>query len=197
MISAIILAAGESLRMGSPKQLLKLGDRTLIRIVAENVLSSSVDEVVVITGHRSREVSEAICDLPVKVIFNPRHREGQGTSLALGARSVDLKASAFLVLMSDQPLITHLLIDKVIEEYMRKKCLALRPVYRGMPGHPVILSRSLSGELSALEGDEGARGVLKKLGDEVCYLPVQDGAAVFDVDTTEDFEKLISVAENK
>lgn len=190
MVSAIILAAGRSSRMGAPKQLLKLRGKTLIRIVAESALASSVNEVVVVTGHQHQEVSTAVRDLPVKVIFNPRHQEGQGTSLALGVKAIDENSSAFLVLMSDQPLITASWINMVIREYKRSRCLALRPICNGSPGHPVIFSHLLVRDLAALEGDQGARQVLKKLGDKVCYLPVQDEAVVFDVDTPEDFERL-------
>lgn len=190
MISAIILAAGQSSRMGVPKQLLRIEDKTFIRIVAENALASSADEVVVVTGHSALEVTAALGGLPVKTVFNPGYREGQGASLALGVKETSVNSSAFLVLMADQPLITPPLIDAVISYFNRSRCLALRPVYKGLPGHPVILSSSLGGELAALEGDLGARGVLEKLGDRVCYLPVQDEAAVFDVDTPEDFERL-------
>ncbi|MFZ5651969.1 MAG: nucleotidyltransferase family protein [Bacillota bacterium] len=190
MVSAIILAAGQSSRMGTPKQLLRIEGRAFIRIVAENALASSADEVVVVTGHRAREVTAAIDGLPVKTVFNPRYREGQGASLALGVKEISVNSSAFLVLMADQPLISPALIDTVIGRFNRSRCLALRPVCRGLPGHPVIFSPSLRAELAALEGDRGARGVLEKLGDRVCYLPVQDGAAVFDVDTPEDFERL-------
>lgn len=190
MISAIILAAGLSSRMAIPKQLLTLGDKTLIRIVTENVLASAVDEVLVVTGHFEKEVSAVIKDLPVKVVYNPRYEQGQGTSLALGVQSMDEKASAFLVLMSDQPLITPSLINLAIEEFQKNNYMALRPTYHGLPGHPVVFSCSLRVELEVLKGDEGARQILKKLGDQVHYLPMQDKAVVFDVDTPEDFEQL-------
>ena len=190
MISAIILAAGMSSRMGMPKQLLTLGNKALIRVVTENVLASAVDEVLVVTGHLEKEVSAAVSDLPVKVVYNPRYEQGQGTSLALGIQSIDEKASAFLVLMSDQPLITDLLINLAIDEFMKNGCLALRPTYQGLPGHPVVFSASLRAELGDLKGDEGARQILKKLGDKVYYLPVRDEAVVFDVDTPENFERL-------
>lgn len=190
MISAIILAAGLSSRMAIPKQLLTLGDKTLIRIVTENVLASAVDEVLVVTGHFEKEVSAVIKDLPVKVVYNPRYEQGQGTSLALGVQSMDEKASAFLVLMSDQPLITPSLINLAIEEFQKNNYMALRPTYHGLPGHPVVFCCSLRVELEVLKGDEGARQILKKLGDQVHYLPMQDKAVVFDVDTPEDFEQL-------
>lgn len=190
MISAIILAAGLSSRMGMPKQLLTLGNKTLIRIVTENVLASAADEVLVVTGHLEKEVSAAVSDLPVNIIYNPRYEQGQGASLALGVQSINEKASAFLVLMSDQPLITASLISLAIDEFMKNSCLVLRPTHKGLPGHPVVFSASMRAELEALKGDEGARQILKKLGDKVRYLPVLDEAVVFDIDTPVDFERL-------
>ncbi|MDD4238489.1 MAG: nucleotidyltransferase family protein [Desulfotomaculaceae bacterium] len=190
MITAIILAAGLSSRMGFPKQLLALGNRSLLRIVTENVLASAVDEVMVVTGCREDEVSATIKDLPVNIIFNPHYEQGQGTSLALGVRTINIKTTAFLVFMCDQPLISPSLINMVIREFKERRSLALRPIYQGLPGHPVIFSSSLSLEMEALKGDEGARQVLKKLGNKVDYLLVQDEAVILDVDTPESYENL-------
>lgn len=190
MISAVILAAGMSTRMGSPKQLLKLGDRTLIRIVTENVLASSVDEVLVVTGYLEHQVSDAIKDLPVKTLINPRYEQGQGTSLAVGVKALNVHTSAFLVFMVDQPFITASLINTVVGEFKKRSCLVLRPVYNDQPGHPVIFSYDLSDRLKQLEGDEGARQVLKKLGNKVDYFPVRDQAAIFDIDTPEIYNSL-------
>lgn len=192
MISAIILAAGMSTRMGRPKQLLKVGHSTLIRIITENVLVSNVDEVHVVTGYKQKEVSAAINDLPVKVVFNPRYKEGQGTSLALGAKSISDSTSVLLVFMVDQPMISASLINMLIAEFQKRSCLALRPVCKGLPGHPVIFSGTLIDELKSLSGDKGARQVLKKLEDRVVYLSVGDEAVIFDIDTPKDYEDLIA-----
>lgn len=192
MISAIILAAGMSSRMGRPKQLLKVGYSTLIRIVTENVLVSNVDEVCVVTGYKQKEVSGAINDLPVKVVFNPRYKDGQSTSLALGVNSISDSTSDFMIFMVDQPMISASLINMLIAEFQKRRCLVLRPVCKGLPGHPVIFRSSLREELKILKGDEGARQVLKKLEGNVVYLPVSDEAVVFDVDTPKDFEELMS-----
>jgi molybdenum cofactor cytidylyltransferase len=190
MISAIILAAGLSSRMGIPKQLLKLGGKPMVRIVTENVLASRVDEVLVITGHQAQEIRAAITDLPVKILFNPDYVQGQGTSLALGVEAINAKAEAFLVFMADQPLISATLINMVVSEFEKRRCLALRPVYRGKPGHPVILDCALGAEVKTLKGDEGARQVLKQLGNKMEYVTVQDESAIFDVDTLETYEML-------
>ncbi len=192
MISAIILAAGMSNRMGRPKQLLKVGSSTLIQIITENVLLSNVDELLVVTGHQQKKVSAAIKDLPVRVVFNQRYKDGQGTSLALGVKSISESATAFMVFMVDQPMISASLINMIIGEFQNRDCVALRPVYNGLPGHPVIFSSSLREELINLSGDEGARQVLKKLADRVEYIEATDEAVIFDIDTPKDFTDYVA-----
>lgn len=192
MISAIILAAGMSTRMGRPKQLLKVGNSTLIRIVTENVLLSNIDELLVVTGYQQKKIGAVINDLPVRVVFNQKYKEGQGTSLALGVRSISDKASAFMVFMVDQPLISASLINMLIGEFQKRECAVLRPVYKGLPGHPVIFKSTLKEELLGLGGDEGARQMLKKLADRVEYVEAPDEAVIFDIDTPKDFKDFVT-----
>lgn len=192
MISAIILAAGMSTRMGRPKQLLKVGNSTLIRIVTENVLLSNIDELVVVTGYQQKKVTEAIDDLPVRVVFNQGYKDGQGTSLSLGIRTISSCANAFMIFMVDQPMISASLINMIIGEFQNRDCAVLRPVYNGTPGHPVIFNKSLDEELKNLDGDEGARQVLKRLADRVEYIEAPDEAVIFDIDTPKDFNEFIA-----
>jgi len=196
MISAIILAAGMSSRMGFPKQLLKLGNKPLIRIVTENVLASAVDEIVVVTGCRSDEVTAAIRDLPVKNVFNPNYEQGQGSSLAAGIKAINLSTTAFLVFMCDQPLISPYIINMVIREFKERNCLALRPICRDIPGHPVMISYTLSNEFKGLKEDDGARQVLKRLGNKVEYLSVQDETVILDIDTPQSYRRLQLLAQS-
>jgi molybdenum cofactor cytidylyltransferase len=190
MISSIILAAGMSSRMGTPKQLIKIGTKSLLRITTENVLASNVDEVIVVTGYHAPEIGMEVKDLPVKVIYNSGYVRGQGTSLAAGVKALHPDASAFLVFNCDQPLIGADLINRLVKEFYKSGLPALRPVFRGYPGHPVIISSSLAYELKNLSGDEGARENLSRLGDKLLKLPVENEAVVFDVDTPEDLELL-------
>lgn len=190
MISAIILAAGTSSRMGEPKQLKLYKGISFIRNIALNVLASSVDEVIVVSGCRADEVVGEVNDLPVKTIYNPDYAMGQGTSLAAGASQVSAEAEFFLVFMCDQPLLNSSIIDELISEFRQRNCLALRPVHNGQPGHPVILDRSLLYSLKSLTEDEGARKVLSGLGDQVIELEVPYKEVIFDVDTPEAYQKL-------
>ncbi len=190
MISAIILAAGTSSRMGETKQLLPFKGTSLIRTVTSNVLASSVDEVLVVSGCKAEAIKAQVDDLPVKIVYNPDYKLGQGTTLAAGAGQVNPAAEIFLVFMADQPLIDAAIIDSLIAAYQQRSCLALRPVYHGQPGHPVIFDGSLLEAMKALSNDEGARQILAGLGKKAVELPVPYPEVVFDVDTPEAYQKL-------
>lgn len=190
MISALILAAGMSSRMGAPKQLLRLGGRSLIRIVTQNVMASAVDEVLVVTGCMADEVGREIKDLPVKIVYHPEYEKGQGDSLAAGVKEINPQTDTLLIFMCDQPLITPGIIDHIITEHKKDRCKALRPAFKGRPGHPVLFTEAVLEELKALAGDEGARGLLVRLGKEARELPVPWEEVVLDIDTPGKFEAL-------
>lgn len=192
MISAIILAAGLSRRMGEPKLLLPCQGQSLVRTVAENVLAGSQGEVIVVTGANSRKVTEQLSDLPLTTIYNPLFASGQGTSLAAGAKAVNPFCRGVMVLMGDQPLITPPLISSLAELFLNAGCLIMRPTYRGCPGHPVFFHPGLLPELVNLSGDYGARQVLKSHRRDLLLHPVEDQAVCFDVDTPEDYRKWIT-----
>lgn len=186
VITAVILAAGTSSRMGCCKQLLPWKGKPLVRMVAEAALASPANEVVVVTGCQASEVKAALNPLPVKTVFNPNFPTGQGSSLAAGVKAASDQTAAFAILLADQPLITSAIISELVAVYRQSHLLALRPTYRGQPGHPVLISASLRPKLEALSGDQGARSLLASLGDKVTDLEMDDLAIVFDIDTPED-----------
>ena len=190
MITCIILAAGTASRMGYCKQLLLWHKRPLVRIAAQAALDSPIDEVILVTGHKADEVSAAVNDLPIKVVFNPDFNTGQGSSLAAGIKAASEKAAAFTILLADQPLLGAPVISKLIDVYRLLLPLVLRPSYRGRPGHPVIISAKLRPELESLGGYKGARSLLAGLGDRVLDFEVDEPGVVFDIDTLDDWLKL-------
>lgn len=190
-ISAVVLAAGTSSRMGRCKQLVEYGGAPMVRIAAEAAFVPGIKEVLVVTGHMSLQVEKALFGLPVRIVHNPRYQEGQGVSLALGVSKARPDASGFALFLSDQPLITQSLTAHVVKAFSDLEPLALRPSYKGKPGHPVVISAKLRPRLQALEGDKGARSILSSLGDSLIYLPVDNPAAVTDVDTEEDLDRLL------
>jgi len=188
-ISAVILAAGQGTRIGRQKLLLELGEKTIIEIAVSAVLGSRISETVVVLGHQSEEIAQVLKDLPVKTVFNPDYRLGQSTSLISGIKSINSKSDAFLVVLGDQPFISSLLIDQLIQFYEKSSCLIARPQFQEIPGHPVLFNACLIPELlNNLKGDIGARELIARHQDQVSLMRVKSGSAFKDIDTPGDYQ---------
>lgn len=191
--SAIVLAAGASTRMGQPKQLLPLAGQPLLQHVLEAALSSCLDEVILVLGHRAREVRAAI-RIPegrLRTLINRHYGLGQSTSLRLGLRAASPRATAAAILLGDQPQVSARLIDMVAAAFRRAGAPVVRPMYQGtngrrLPGHPVFLSRQIWPQVEALEGDGGMRGLLAAH-PEWLFEVIVEGEAPSDIDTWEDY----------
>lgn len=190
-ISALLLAAGESKRMGRPKLLLPLGGRTIIEQAVDNLLGSRVDEVVVVVGYRAQELGEKIARKPVKIVRNRRYRQGMSTSLIAGLNGIDRRAQAIMIALADQPFVESSLIDELLEEFKKQDKGILIPVCQGQRGHPVILSLKYKERLLALRGDVGARPLIEENPDDLLEVPVESNSVNMDLNTPEDYTKLV------
>ncbi len=190
MISAIILAAGESDRMGICKQLLDIDGRTMIERVVETVNNSKVDEIIIVLGNKSDQIREKLNIDEVETVYNPDFQKGMSTSLKAGIKETGEAAEAFLIVLGDQPLLESEVIDKLVKRYKSSQKTIIAPAYQGKRGHPVLLDISLRDELMEIEGDIGARNILQNRKEEVCEIEVETPSVVFDVNTREDLEKL-------
>lgn len=198
MIFGVLLAAGMSSRMGRPKQLLEWRGRPMVRHVAEQALASRLSGLVVVTGADATAARAALVGLdgPVQTVENPDYAAGQAGSLRAGLAVLPGSTEAALVLLVDQPLVTPALIDAVLDAYEAdRSCLAVVPSYQGRRGNPVLLAAPLFAELATLAGDVGARAVLERHAERVCWLAVDDPAAVTDVDTPEAYQGLHGAGE--
>lgn len=201
MISAIILAAGKSTRMGQPKLLLPFRGGSIIRAVVENVLSSKADEVVVVLGSEAsgvrREVEMAASDANarasrLKIVENPRFEEGQSTSLKMGLSSVGEGCEGVLALMGDQPFVGSDIIDTLIEGFRASGALVVLPEYDEGHATPVLFASELFPELMEVTGDKGGREVVAKYLDRALMVRVPSPLAARDVDTWEDYQEICS-----
>ncbi|MPZ69184.1 MAG: NTP transferase domain-containing protein [Actinobacteria bacterium] len=188
-ISAVILAAGASSRLGEPKQLLVLEGKPLLQHVVDVVASCGFAEIVVVLGHAAEEVEGAL-DLPegARVVVNPDHAEGQSISLHLGLASVSPASSAAAIFLGDQPRLSPAAIGRVVDAFRSSGARAARAVYRGTPGHPVIVTSGSFGAFGEIGGDVGARAVLDGSTDVVEV--ALDMEPPLDIDTPADFESL-------
>jgi molybdenum cofactor cytidylyltransferase len=187
MISAILLAAGESNRMGQPKQLLPFGQSTIVERTIDNLLNSAVSETIVVLGYRDEEIRKTIAGKPVKLVINPDYQQGMSTSIIAGLKQVDKRARAVLIALSDQPFVDSQTINSLVEAFIANKRGIIIPVYQGRRGNPVIFAIKYKGELLNLKGDVGGREIITLHPDDVLEVAVNCEGVLLDIDTMENY----------
>jgi len=192
MLSAILLAAGESKRMGALKQLMPLGKSTLLEQAIDNLLNSSVDETIVVVGHKAEEITRAIASRPVKIMLNPNYQQGMSTSIIAGLNLIDPKSQAVMLAMGDQPLVESRTINQLIDAFKSHDKGIAVPTHRGKRGNPVIFAIKYKTELLKLKGDIGGREIIKNHPDDVLEVPVDSESVISDIDTRDDYQSKLS-----
>jgi molybdenum cofactor cytidylyltransferase len=188
MLSAILLAAGESKRMGEPKQLMPLGSSTLVGQAIDNLLNASVDETIVVVGHKAKEITKAIATKPVKIMLNPNYRQGMSTSIIAGLILVDPKSQAVMLALGDQPLVASQTINQLIEAFNNQNKGIAVPTHQGKRGHPIIFAIRYKPELMELEGDIGGREILQRHPEDILEVAVDSESVITDINTQEDYQ---------
>jgi molybdenum cofactor cytidylyltransferase len=186
-IAGMVLAAGRSTRMGGPNKLLEeINGRPLVRIATEQLLASRAKPVIVVTGHQRERLERALSGLPVTFVHNADFAEGLSTSLKAGINAVPADADGAIVMLGDMPQVSAKLIDRLIAAFdPARGALVVVPTLEGKRGNPVLWSRRFFGDLMAIDGDVGARHLIGSYAEAVTELPVEDAAALTDVDTPE------------
>lgn len=189
-ISGIVLAGGTSSRLGQPKQLLDFEGRPLLQHAIDAMEKSGLYDVVVVLGHRAEEVAEAVQIGPgTRIVVNPDFAQGQATSLRTGLGAVDGRSDAAVVILGDQPAVNALMVRTIAETYQATGGKVVQAVFGGKPNHPTLFEKQLWPELQAIEGDKGAREVLKSHPEWVVQVEL-GGELPSDLDTWEDYERL-------
>lgn len=184
-VTAIVLAAGQSRRMGAVNKLLiKFNDYPMIKHVAKTLSESGLDEIIVITGFEADKIKNVLIDYDVKFVDNPNYEQGLSTSLVAGLRSVDEMTDAVIICLGDMPMVTSEGIKQLIKEFEpgagKEICV---PTYQGKRGNPILWSRRFINEMLQLEGDVGAKHLLFKYDDIVHEVAMQDSGVLLDFDT--------------
>jgi molybdenum cofactor cytidylyltransferase len=187
MISAILLAAGESRRMGRPKQLLEWQGKPLLLHVLENLIRSSADEIILVLGREAKKIRKSLPEFPIKIVVNPNYQTGMASSLRQGLLAMNPGSEAFLLCLADQPGIGPDLIRGFRQAEPRRGIV--RPVYRGVPGHPVLIGARYLPEALQLIGDAGARRILINHPEDILEIEVEQEAVLMDMDTPEEYRK--------
>jgi molybdenum cofactor cytidylyltransferase len=188
-VSAILLAAGESRRMGVNKLSLPWGRRTVVEQCLHTLLKSEVKEVVVVLGALTKDLGNRLGQPGVKVVFNPHSRKGMGTSIRRGLRAVDRRCRGVLIALGDQPCVKTKTINALIRAFGRQRSTIVVPTFKGQRGHPVLFDRRFENELRNLKRDVGGRSLLEQYGDCLAEVRVRSEGILKDVDTWEEYRK--------
>ena len=191
MVAALILAAGESRRMGSPKPLLPLGESTFLEHVLGQFLASRARPVLVILGHEAERIQGEVSLADARVVVNPHYRQGMLSSIRAGLRALEGEpVSGALICPVDLPDVSTAVVDLVIGRFEKTRAPIVVPVCEGRRGHPVLFAQPLFEEIQRAPDSVGARQVLWDHASEVLEIPTEDRGIITDVDTPEQYERL-------
>jgi molybdenum cofactor cytidylyltransferase len=192
--AGIILAGGSSTRFGRPKQLLKLKGKYLLEYVLNAALESELNHVVLVLGHDHQNILQALgaCTIHerLQVVINHRYLEGQSRSLQAGLLKIRQTFPSVMFLLGDQPLLDSNTIDHMLDRFRYSGKDICVPVCKGKRGNPTIFNRVLYDQLLAIEGDIGARNIIRANPERVLYLEVNDPLCFFDIDSQKDLTNL-------
>ena len=187
-VSAILLAAGQSRRMGEFKQLLPFAGKTFVECCVDHLLAARARDVIVVTGHREAEVRAAIGDRPVTFAHNAEYRFGMSSSIKRGVEALPEDAGAILVALADQPQIGVDTIDRIIAAYESQHPLIVIPTYKGGNGHPILLDASLRQEILGMDQTQGLRQVVHAHRDRTLRVEAPSEDVLVDFDYPEDYQ---------
>ena len=192
-IAALVLAAGASQRMGSPKQLLRLGEKTLLEHVLDAVRGANVDEIVLVLGADAAEIQGTVSTGGLVVVMNESYQQGMGSSLRRGLAAVNAKAEGVLVILADQPFVRTATLNSLIEYHRSHNTQIIIPMYKGFRGNPVLVDRSVFPELMKLQGEIGCRAIFGSHTENIQKVPVDDPGILQDMDTLADFRSMAAL----
>ena len=186
-IWAIILAAGESTRMGTNKLLLPFNGKPIISVVIDNVMQSDVDHILVVLGAFRDEMLPLIEEMPVKHCYNPDYKQGMLSSVQCGFRNMPDTMDAAMIFLGDQPMIPGDLANRIIKEYQKSKIGMLIPVCNGKRGHPVLIDKKYKYDIEKLDPAEGLRALFYRPNKDIQEVEVEATGILRDIDTFQDY----------
>jgi len=192
MVSAVLLGAGESKRMGRDKLSLPWGKKTVFEHCLDILLRSEVREVIVVVRPRIKGRTPPMQERKVRVVCNPYYRKGMSTSIRRGVRAIHPGTKGILIALGDQPLLRTKTINALIHAFSKKRGEIILPAFRGMWGHPVIFDRRFEKELLRLKGDIGARPIIERHLKQTRVVRVNSAGVIKDIDTWKDYSRVKS-----
>lgn len=188
-ITAIILAAGESKRMGQPKMLLAWGEGTVLQTVLSAFHAAGIQDILVVTGAIHERIEALIGD-SARTIFNPDYAAGEMlSSIQSGLRAMDSEVGAALIGLGDQPQVRAGTIRRLVKVYLGSNCALAVPSYRQRRGHPWLVSRIYWQEILSMPPGETMRDFFRRHAQEIQYVKAEDASVLSDLDTPEDYSR--------
>lgn len=186
-VAGLLLAAGESTRMGSPKPLLDWQGRPLIQYQIQQLQSGGCDMVVVVLGHRADRVLPFVPDSEVRVVINPLYRQGRATSIRAGAAAIPADVGWVVVLGADQPRAGSI-IRQVVQAARSSTAAIVMPAHHGRHGHPTAFAGRLLPELAEVRDETlGLRAVIQHHEREIQEVEIPSAGVLLDLNTPEDY----------
>jgi len=184
--AVVILAGGESARMGYRKELLPFRGIPLVRHAASTALAAGLGPVVVVLGAHGAQVRTALLGLDVTTVVNEAWRGGIGTSIRAGVGAVDRsdEVRGLVLMLADQPLVTAEILGALVQRHVDDQCAVVAARYSGTVGVPAYFARGMFGSLLELGADQGCKRVIVSAGDRAALVDCPEAA--FDVDTPDD-----------
>jgi molybdenum cofactor cytidylyltransferase len=189
-LAGVVLAAGESRRMGQPKQLLAFGEHTILERVVDTLLTAGVGEVIVVLGHLAERVGAVLGDRPVRLVINESYRQGMLSSVKCGVRAIDAGYEAVLFALGDQPQIQSAVVREVIRAYRAGSSGIVIPCYEGKKGHPIIINlRRYREAIANLPEGVGLNLLMQEHADDVRLIDVASEDIIRDIDVPDDYTR--------
>jgi len=185
----MILAAGESKRMGKPKLLLPFGDKTIIETIVATIVSSKVEKTLVILGSERGKIEEKIKNYPVKIVYNRDFRSGMLSSVKCGFQALPEETRAVLVVLGDQPKISTTVINKLVTAYKSSGKGIILPVYNKERGHPVLIDVKYREEVENLSPEVGLRGTVYNHPEDILEVDAETPSIFQDIDDESDYKR--------
>lgn len=191
-LAAVILAAGQSARMGRFKPLLPLGKGTIIGRVVDLFQQGGISDIRVVVGHRAEDLKPLVGRLGAEAILNKKHLDGMFSSVLTGVAGLPIETRAFFILPVDIPLVRPATLERMLEAHRRRPDHIIHPCFQANRGHPPLIPTKYIPDIIASTGEGGLRAVLDRLRPSAVNLEVPDEHILLDLDRPEDYERILS-----
>lgn len=196
-IYCIVLAAGESTRMGQPKALLKFNNVSFLEHLINVTKTAGLINVIIVLGYDSEKIRNSLRlenfknNLNIKIVVNKDYKLGQLSSIHTALRALPENAEAIILLPVDRPLISRYVLEEILEKYFLSNAKIVIPTFEGKRGHPVLFSSAMFNELMDAPLDIGARYVVWNHPEELVEVETSESGILINIDTPEDYKKYI------